>query len=293
MVYFCADDYGISKKYNVCIEKCLEKGALNKISVLPNGEIDEISRIASNPDVILTLHLNLVEGRPLSPLEDVRLLVDADGYFRYSFIGLLLLSLSPKRKALEQQLYKEIQSQLRFWRQQIGDDRGFSLDSHQHAYMVPWVFKTLMRVIRDEGVDVKYIRIPAEPIMPYIMTPSLYLEYKPVGIIKQWLLKFLALVNRRELKKSKINSAYFMGIMFSGKLNKKRVNKLLPQYIKLANKRGKNIEIGFHPGYSEGDQHLIDGSRRDFKKFYCSPWRNIEYETLMNDERHVIMKEGK
>ena len=41
MVYFCSDDYGISKEYNRCIEECLEKGVLNKVSVMPNGVIDD------------------------------------------------------------------------------------------------------------------------------------------------------------------------------------------------------------------------------------------------------------
>ena len=39
MIYFCADDYGISKEYNKCIEECVDKGILNKVSVMPNGEI--------------------------------------------------------------------------------------------------------------------------------------------------------------------------------------------------------------------------------------------------------------
>ena len=39
MIYFCADDYGISEGANSRIENCLENGVLNKISVLPNGKV--------------------------------------------------------------------------------------------------------------------------------------------------------------------------------------------------------------------------------------------------------------
>jgi hypothetical protein len=92
----------------------------------------------------------------------------------------------------------------------------------------------------------------------------------------------LAFANRRELKKSKIQSAYFIGILFSGKLNEARIRKLLPHYLKLAKKHNKNIEIGFHPGYIKDGEKLLDGSRQDFRKFYFSPWRNIEHETLIN-----------
>lgn len=282
MVYFCADDYGISIDGNKRIENCLEKGVLNKVSVLPNGEISDFKQHLSGNNTTLSLHINLVEGRPLSNSNDVDLLMSDNGYFKYSFIGLFFLSISNKRKEFEKQVYTEIQNQIKFWKKTMGETLSVSIDSHQHTHMIPLVFKTLMRVIEDEGLNVQSIRIPAEPISPYVFTPSLYFEYKPIGLIKQWLLKTFALVNRRELKKSKMQSAYFMGILFSGKLNESRIKKLLPHYLKLAKKHNKNIEIGFHPGYIKDGEKLIEGNRQDFRKFYLSPWRNIEHETLIN-----------
>ena len=282
MIYFCADDYGISEGANSRIENCLENGVLNKISVLPNGKVLDFKKRLSDKDAILSLHINLVEGRPLSNPDDVDLLVSESGYFKYSFIGLFFLSISNKRKEFEKQVYTEIQSQIKFWKTAMGEDTFISIDSHQHTHMIPLIFKTLMRVIEDEGLNVQSNRIPAEPISPYVFTPSLYFEYNLIGLIKQWLLKTFALVNRRELKKSKIQSAYFMGILFSGKLNEARIRKLLPHYLKLAKKHNKNIEIGFHPGYVKSGEKLLDGSRQDFSKFYYSPWRNTEYNTLLN-----------
>ena len=172
MVYFCADDYGISKEYNRCIEECVHKGILNKVSVMPNGDIDDfVQRLScKDKDVLLTLHLNLVEGYPVSAPEDVPLLIDENGCFKRSFIGLFLLSCSPRRKEFEKQMYTEIQTQLRFWIEKTGD-RSISIDCHQHAYVVPWIFKLLMKVIRDENLDVKYLRIPAEPLTAYLRTP--------------------------------------------------------------------------------------------------------------------------
>ena len=282
MVYFCADDYGISTYGNSRIENCLENGVLNKVSVLPNGEISDFKqRLSGNNTTTLSLHINLVEGRPLSGPNDIDLLISDNGYFKYSFIGLFFLSISNKRKEFEKQVYTEMQSQIKFWKKATDENTSISIDSHQHTHMIPLIFKTLMRVIEDEGLNVQSIRIPAEPILPYVFTPSLYFEYNPIGLIKQWLLKMLAFANRRELKKSKIQSAYFMGILFSGKLNEARIRKLLPHYLKLANKYNKNIEIGFHPGYVKSGEKLLDGSRQDFSKFYYSSWRNTEYNTLL------------
>ncbi len=282
MIYFCADDYGISEGANSRIENCLENGVLNKISVLPNGEVSDFKKRLSEKNAILSLHINLVEGRPLSNPNDVDLLVSESGYFKYSFIGLLFLSLSPKRKKLEKQIYKEIQSQIKFWKKAVGENKSVSIDTHQHTHMIPLVFKTLIRIIKEEGIEVSHLRVPDEPLLPYIYTPSLYFEYHLVGLVKQWLLKTLAFINRKELKKSKIKSTYFMGIMFSGNLNEERIKKLLPHYLRLAKKHNKDIEIGFHPGNIKEEEKLIDGIRQDFKKFYFSPGRNTEYDTLIN-----------
>jgi predicted glycoside hydrolase/deacetylase ChbG (UPF0249 family) len=164
----------------------------------------------------------------------------------------------------------------------MGENTPVLIDSHQHTHMIPLVFKTLMRVIKDENVDVEYIRIPDEPILPYIKSLSLYLKYSPVGLAKQWLLKFLNFINRKEFKKSNIKSAAFMGILFSGQLSEDKINKLLPHYMN----QNKNIEIVFHPGYLERGESLIDGCQPSFEKFYYSKWRRVEFNTLINFRKY-------
>lgn len=277
MIYFCADDYGISKISNTRIEECFKDGVLNKISVLPNGDISNLNEQLLDENVKLSLHLNLIEGYPLSKKEDVSLIVSDKGVFKYSFIGLFFLSIFGNRSLLEKQLYNEIKMQIDFWKKKMGEKTPIFIDSHQHTHMIPLIFRTLMRVIKEENVEVEYIRIPAEPILPYIKSPSLYFKFRPIGLIKQWLLKFLKFANRKELKKANIKSALFMGILFSGQLTEDKINKLLPYY----KKQNENIEIAFHPGYLESGESLIDGFRQNFKKFYYSKWRRIEYDTLL------------
>ena len=278
MIYFCADDYGISTSSNTRIEECLKNGVLNKISILPNGNVSDFSELIFEENVKLSLHLNLIEGSPLSKKEDVSLLVTRNGFFKYSFVGLFFLSVFGNRKLLEKQIYNEIKAQIGFWKNKMGENTPVLLDSHQHTHMIPLVFKTLMRVISDENVNVEYIRIPDEPILPYIKSLSLYLKYSPVALAKQWLLKFLNFINRKEFKKSNIKSAAVMGILFSGQLSEDKINKLLPHYMK----HSEDIEIVFHPGYLERGESLIDGCQPSFYKFYYSKWRRVEYNTLIN-----------
>ena len=292
MIYFCADDYGISKESNETIERCLKHGALNKVSVLPNGDLSGLASCLSDPGTEVSLHLNLVEGRPLSDPAEIGLLLDGNGCFKDSFAGLLLRSLTPGRTEFERQLSCEIRSQLRFWKAQVGDGRSISIDSHQHVHMIPLIFRTLLRVIREEGIEVHYLRIPAEPILPYLLTPSLYFTYRPVGLVKQWVLKFLALVNRSAWKKSGIRTACFMGVLFSGNMDRKRVKALLGPYARLAEKRGQHLEAVFHPGGAEDASRFMPGIRSGFRAFYESPGRKVEFDTLMDPDLHTIVKEG-
>ena len=291
MIYFCADDYGLSVSGNRRIETCLEKGILNKVSVIPNGEIADFKNRLTQRKACLSLHINLVEGRPVSNPEDVPLLVTENGEFRYSFMGLLLRSISPKSKEFEKQIYKELQSQVRAWKTAVGEDIPLSIDSHQHPHMIPLIFKTLMRVIREEKLWVQNLRLPAEPLSPYLLTPSLYLTYSLSGIAKQWLLKLLARINRKEYEKANIPTAYFMGAMFSGHLTEEKLKKILPKYRKLAEKQNRDIEINFHPGYVESTGELMDGYRKSFEGFYLSLWRKVEYDTLLN-AKFKNLKEG-
>ena len=281
MICFCADDYGVSKECNTRIENCFYNGVLNKISVIPNSEINDIQELIKNENLKLSLHINLVEGRPLSSADEIDLLVSKQGNFKYSFIGLFLQSLFGNRKKLEKQLYTEIEKQIDFWLEQIGDDYPLLLDGHQHTHMIPLVFKTLLKIIKDKNLNVSYLRIPTEPLKPYLLSPSLYITYSLTGLIKQFVLNFFGLLNRKKLKNSGINYGFFMGVLFSGKMTEKRILKTLPHYLKLAEKHHKDIEVTLHPGYTDSS-NMMAGCRKGFLKFYLSKWRKTEYDTLLN-----------
>jgi len=260
---------------------CVDSGALNKVSVFPNFVYPDSEFFSIDKEVEFSLHLNLVEGVCLSDPQKLGLLVHNDGRFKHSFVGLFKISLT-KRKEFEIQVYEELKAQIRFWKNIKGEETSVLIDSHQHTHMIPVVFKTLIKVLNDENVKVKYLRIPSEPVLPFIMTPSLYYTYRPVNIIKQWLLKFLWQINKKEFKETKIPTAYFFGILFSGKMDEKRVNKILPHYIKKADKNHKDIEILFHPGYiKERDISLNEGVL-SFEKFYLSSGRKTEFDTVIS-----------
>jgi predicted glycoside hydrolase/deacetylase ChbG (UPF0249 family) len=264
------------------IQQCIDNGGLNKVSIFPNFEQVDLSKLKN---IRLSLHLNLVEGRCMSDVAEIDLIADENGNFKHTFGGLFKLSLTDGKR-LEAQVYKEIKAQILFWKNALPDGVPFCIDSHQHTHMIPTVFKALIKALNDEKIDLEYMRIPTEPLLPYIKTPSLYFTYSAVNIIKQWLLNFLWLFNKNQARKYKIPTSYFLGILFSGKMDYERVNKILPKYIKMAQKDGRDIEVLFHPGYLE----KIDDNLKNivFENFYLSENRKTEFDSVIKiSERSV------
>ena len=281
MIYFCADDYGICASASRSIQHCIEKGALHQVSIFPNINRFDIGEISDGKNVRVSMHLNLVEGKCMADADEVNLIADKNANLKHAFSGLLKLSLL-HRKEFEVQIYKEIRAQVLFWKKILPEGMAFSIDSHQHTHMIPAVFRALLKVLSDENIRVAHMRIPVEPIMPYIKAPLLYFTYNPVNIIKQWLLQFLWLFNKGLAHKHNIPTAHFFGILFSGKMDEKRVGKILPEYEKLAKKDGKDIEVLFHPGYSEKNDFDFNNKNIVFKKFYLSKHRKTDFESVIN-----------
>ncbi|MBQ3054914.1 MAG: ChbG/HpnK family deacetylase [Oscillospiraceae bacterium] len=272
MIWFCADDYGLNEASSVRILECVRKGALNKVSVFPNLGRVELQPLWEVPNLRVSLHLNLVEGCCMAETEAVGLLADQNGAFRHTFGGLFLQSLlHPKQ--LEEQLFREIRAQVRFWKQALPQGVPFCIDSHQHTHMIPAVWNALVRVLREERIRPDYIRIPAEPILPYLKAPT---AFHPINLVKQWLLKGLWGINRK--RGEQFPTACFFGILFSGKMDEKRVQRVLPHYETIAENQQMDLEVLFHPGYLEdeafGDKHIV------FIPFYRSKNRKTEFDAV-------------
>ncbi len=285
MLYICADDYGMSSVADAQILRSVREGAVRKISVFANHPPDALPDL---PEVTWSVHLNLSEGRALC--EEKNVLTTPQGNFKYDFVGLLRLSLSGKRKAMETALYAELSAQIARVRTLLTPDTPLWIDAHQHVHMIPLIFRVLLRVIEENNIPVRYLRFPAEPLLPYLRTPSLYLTYAPAGLVKQWLLKFLGMLNYKALLQSKIPSAYFMGVLFSGKMDTARVEKILPHYLRHAARKGADIEVLLHPGGCEKADIPWESSARSFGKFYTATGRKEELQTAI--QLNNIEKEG-
>ena len=264
-IYLCADDFGLTCESDGHITEC----RVNKISVLGNccGDFSELAGRIST-------HINLVEGKSVSDKSEVCLLVDENGYFKHTFFGLLKLSLGKNKKEFKRQIKTEMLAQIK------AINAPEMIDSHQHVHMIPLIFTCLCEIIEEEKLPVKYLRVPAEPITPYLSVPALYPDYFSVNLIKQWTLKFFNLFNKKKLKKIGLVQNDFFGIMFSGNMNEKRVKKLLKAFLKHSEKKNRDLEILFHPGYIETAEGTEKINGYKFSRFYLSAGRKREYDAV-------------
>ena len=98
MIYFCADDYGLNDITSMHIQECIDKGALNKVSVFANFEPIDLHKVMENKNIRISLHLNLVEGKCMADADEIDLIADKNGDLKHTFGGLLKLSFFHKKK---------------------------------------------------------------------------------------------------------------------------------------------------------------------------------------------------
>jgi predicted glycoside hydrolase/deacetylase ChbG (UPF0249 family) len=84
-----ADDYGACSKVNLGVEQLALTGRLSGVSVLANGDgwPQAVNFLRDHSELSGGVHLNVVEGQPISAVHEVRVLANKEG----SFVGLRAL----------------------------------------------------------------------------------------------------------------------------------------------------------------------------------------------------------
>lgn len=285
-----ADDYGISRNSSKDILECLKQGKLQSISVLTNmsayRESAEWLKAAWDGLPIkpqLTVHLNFMEGHCQADKEKLSLLVDEKGYFNIGWGSLFLWNYHPSRyRQVKKQLKAEIKAQTEAFLQEYGEYQkdGLRFDGHQHTQMIPIVYRALKEVVEEEKYDVSYVRVTKEPIRPYLAKGSLYKTYSPINWVKNLLLNFYAPGMERFWKKYDFQKMYLWGVVMSGRMDIERVESLLPLMKKQSEKKGRILEILFHPGSVLEKELTEEFSNTGANEFHRSEGRNIEFRAV-------------
>ncbi len=156
-----ADDLGADEARNAGIMKAIEAGSVTAASILVNGPAfrDCLQRIASmnGRQISFGVHLNLTEGRPLSP--GLETITGADGCFCGKQEGHRRL-MNRGDDALGKEIRREFAAQIQALR-----DAGVRidhLDGHQHVHIFPAAIDATVRTAREFGIP--WVRIPEEPL---------------------------------------------------------------------------------------------------------------------------------
>lgn len=287
-----ADDYALTPGASQDILECIRKGKLDSVSVLTNMscyDADAAKYLAEcekwEKQPLLSVHLNFMEGSCQARPEQVPHLVNEKGYFKIGWKDLLLWSYHPILYGkIKQELKAEIEAQTKRFIQYFGDEKPLRFDGHQHTQMIPIVYHALVEVIKDKGYQTSYIRVTKEPILPFLQERTLWKTYRPVNWIKNLLLNFYApFMEKKVIREASGQDKMFIwGVLFSGHMDEKRVGKLLEVMKRRAEKKGRVLEILFHPGFSDRQEMGEEFVSEDANAFYNSEGRREEYHTLMN-----------
>ena len=277
-IEFHADDYGLFPTQSHRILDCHRNGNLNGISVMPNSphlpECMSDMHLFSN-EVAVTVHLNLMEGKSLC---QVPLLTDEKGHLNCSFGALLLQSFLPGRNQYRQQLKQELKAQIQSIQRYFLEGTPLRLDGHAHYHMIPVVFDAMMDVIREENLQVSYIRIPREHLRIYLPCLHKLQDFSPINLIKVLILNFLSWRAKRKYASllQNMEKKLFLGVFLSGRMYYENVIHILPRAIALAKKLGMDLEVLGHPGGVFEPEDIAEITDADDRVFLTSDLRNRE-----------------
>jgi len=231
-----ADDFGLSEGANRAIVRAYRDGILTSASLMVGGGAfkQAVSLALENPGLQVGLHLTLVQGRSAMHPGEIPALVDGEGNFtndpvragmRYFF-----------DKSIKSELYREIEAQIRGFRQ-----TGISLshiDGHLNIHMHPVVFDILLELMPKYGIA--SFRLTRENLLSNLAVDR---HRVPGKMLDAFIFSSLARRCRRRLEKLGITFAVEVkGLLNSGRMTEQYLLQALDGLT------AGTTEIYFHPG---------------------------------------------
>ena len=281
-----ADDFALSENSDKDILQLCREEKLDSISIIPNLECFETAvanflsiQEKSDKKILVSVHLNFMEGKCCAEKSLLPDLVDSEGFFTAYWGKLFIWNYIPSfREKIKLQLKTEILAQVRKCLDaNIINKNAIRIDSHQHPHMIPLVFEALKEAVfelENDGYKIEYIRNTQDPILLYGGK-----DIFSMNTVKCLILNFYSIKVKNYLISKKLPVNYLCGVYFSGKMDS-RLKKVLPKFIKKAEKQDRNIELLFHPGTMLKSELTREFKKEGFNEFHLSENRKIEYNTL-------------
>jgi len=241
-----ADDLGWTAGVNRGIAEAHRNGIVTSTSLLANGNAfrDGVKTAGELPGLGVGVHLNLSDGPPTAPAEQVKTLLNEKGEFAGGPENLLLrlttksLDLSEVEKEWDAQIQKVRSAGI----------RPSHLDGHKHVQMLPGLFAVALRLAKRHGIEAVRISHEASPLRAALSHSNASSGVTLKQGVQARGLKLLARDARAMAERSGIaTSDYFCGIAQTGVLSKAGIQKLLSCLPE------GTTELMCHPGYQDDD----------------------------------------
>lgn len=278
-----ADDLGLSHGINETIIDSIETGAVRSVSLISNGHaaLEATEYLKQRPDIRVSLHLNLQEGQPAAPADQVFLLTDAGGQLNTSFQSLVFKWLRAdayQRQALEAQIRLELVHQIRRAREMLGTRLDeLRIDSHTHIHAIPFIFKSLLSIHDELRID--YIRLPREPFYLAMGEPGWHRAFGS-NMLKHKLLNAFSKKMVPALKTRRITyNENLIGALYTGKMTITAIKegiKACKRTIQDTQHGTPLVEVLIHPGRAHDNEARLWAGRVDLWRYYNSDNRQIE-----------------
>ena len=242
-----ADDLGWTEGVNRGIVDAHRKGLVTSSSLLANGHAfaSALAAAQTNPQLGVGVHLNLSDGPPTAPAEEVRGLLNERGDLEKGPES-LLLRIASRGLAL-QEVEREWDAQI----QKVRDAgiRPTHLDGHKHVQMLPGLFEIALRLAKKHAIHAIRVAHEESTLRSVLASAG---GQKTAVVFKQGVqargLKLLAPDAREMADHAGVRTAdYFCGIAQTGALTREGIEKLLE------NLPDGTTELMCHPGYLDDE----------------------------------------
>ena len=274
-----ADDLGWTEGVNRGIAEAHRNGLVTSTTLLANGQaFDSAIAVArENPELGIGVHLNLSDGPPAAPPDQVRGLLNADGELDAGPEKILLRILG--RSLRLEEVEREWEAQIRKIRQ--AGIAPTHLDGHKHVQMMPGLFPLALHLARKQGISA--IRVAhEESSLGSALSAGTAQGTGAVWkqAVKARGLKLLARNARKLAEREGIATCdYFCGIAQTGKWTRAGIEAFLERL------PDGTTELMCHPGYADVELRVSATRLRESRK--------TELDILTDPEiRKTVAKRG-
>ncbi len=145
-----ADDFGLTDGVNRAVIEGHRHGIITSATLMANGRAFEsaVEMAATERQLGIGVHLNLVDGPCVAAPSLVPSLVDASGRFARSAASLAMAAVTTRIRIAE------VETELRHQIERVLEAgvRVTHVDGHKHAHLAPRIFDVVVRVAADYGI---------------------------------------------------------------------------------------------------------------------------------------------